>query len=214
MSTAALPLRTWRWVRTTWDRLAIYLPVILMGLLALGTYWLASNTPAVLGGSATEAPPTHEPDYFMRNFSRKTFEGSGRLQSEVFGTEARHYPDTDTLEIDNPRIRAYDESGALTVATGRLAISNADGSEVQLIGNAVVTREPPPGTGTPRMEFRGEFLHAFLDTEQVKSHKPVTLIRGTDRFTADSLDYDNLDRVLDLRGRVRGTLVPAPNKQP
>ena len=27
----------WRWTRTTWDRLAMYLPVILMGVLALGT---------------------------------------------------------------------------------------------------------------------------------------------------------------------------------
>ena len=34
----------------------------------------------------------------------------------------------------------------------------------------------------------------------MKSHKPVELMRGNDRFTADSLDYDNLDRVLELRG--------------
>lgn len=213
MSTAALPRRTWHWVRDTWDQLAIYLPIILMGVLALGTYWLASNTPALLGGSQEEPPPKHEPDYFMRNFSLKTFEPGGRLKSEVFGTEARHYPDTDTLEIDNPRVRAYDEGGALTVATGRMAISNGDGSEVQLMGNAVVTRHPAPDSEVPRMEFRGEFLHAFVNTERVKSHKPVTLIRGSDRFTADSLDYDNLDRVANLRGRVRGTLVPAPQKR-
>jgi lipopolysaccharide export system protein LptC len=213
VSTAALPLgRTWRWMRATWERAAIYLPVILMGVLALGTYWLASNTPALLGVAETQRPPTHEPDYFMRNFSVKTFEPTGRLKSEVFGVEARHYPDTDTLEIDKPRILSYDEGGALTVATAQRAISNGDGSEVQLIGDAVVTRTPPANSGTPRMEFQGEFLHAFLNTEQVRSHKPVVLIRGNDRFTADRLDYDNLDRVMDLRGRVRGTLMPQPAK--
>ena len=47
-----------------------------------------------------------------------------------------------------------------------------------------------------------------MDKERVKSHKPVTLIRGSDVFAADSLDYDNLDRVLELRGRVRGMLQP------
>jgi lipopolysaccharide export system protein LptC len=47
-----------------------------------------------------------------------------------------------------------------------------------------------------------------MNTERVKSHKPVTLTRGNDRFTADSLDYDNLDRVMLLNGRVRGQLVP------
>lgn len=211
MSTVALPWgRTSRWLRATWDRIAIYLPVMLMAALALGTYWLASNTPALLGAPEAQQAPSHEPDYFMRNFSVKTFEPSGRLKSEVFGTEARHYPDTDTLEIDMPRILSYDEGGARTVATAKSAISNADGSEVQLIGDAVVVRTPPPGSDAPRMEFRGEFLHAFLDTERVRSHKPVVLIRGNDRFTADRLDYDNLDRLMELNGRVRGTLVPQP----
>jgi lipopolysaccharide export system protein LptC len=202
----------WRWARTTWDRLAMYLPVILMGVLALGTYWLARNTPSFLGGSDAQRALTHDPDYFMRGFQIRTFDLNGRLKSEVYGTEARHYPDTDTLEIDQPRIRSYDERGAVTVATATRGLSNADGSEVQLMGNAVVVREPVPGTPTPRMEFRSEFLHAFMNTERVMSNKPVTLIRGTDRFTADQMDYDNLDRIMELGGRVRGTLLPGKPK--
>ena len=31
---------------------------------------------------------------------------------------------------------------------------------------------------------------------------------GNDRFTADGMDYDNLDQVLQLRGRVRGMILP------
>ena len=33
-------------------------------------------------------------------------------------------------------------------------------------------------------------------------------VRGNDVFTADQMDYDNLDRVMQLGGRVRGRLVP------
>ena len=198
-------------VRGAWDLVSIYLPIILMGILALGTYWLARNTPT-LGGAEQLHASTHDPDYFMRRFSVKTFDAFGRVKSEVFGSEARHYPDTDTLEIDQPRIRSYNARAELTVATARHAISNADGSEVQLIGDAVVTRQASKGAdgrGAPPLEFRGEFLHAFLNTEKVKSHKPVILIRGGDRFTADRLDFDNVPRVAALEGRVRGTLVPA-----
>jgi lipopolysaccharide export system protein LptC len=188
-----------------WDRVSVYLPLILMGLLALGTYWLARNTPAV-SAPAAAAAPTHEPDYFMRGFSVKSFDPTGRLKSEVQGVEARHYPDTDTLEIDEPRIRAFNPQGLLTVATARRAISNADGSQVQLIGDAVVRREA--AGSAPAMEIRGEFLFAFMDTERVTSNQPVRLTRGDDAFTADSLDYDNLERVLKLQGRVRGVLQP------
>ena len=197
-----------------WDQLSIYLPIILMGVMALGTYWLARNTPG-FSLPDTPRPARHDPDYTMRVFSVKTFDATGRLKSEVFGTEARHYPDTDTLEIDKPRIRSYNERGELTVATAIRALSNADGSEVQLLGDAVVTRAPvrgPDGRPTPLLEFRGEFLHAFLNTERVKSHKPVVLVRGSDRFTGDRMDFDNVTRVMDLSGRVHGLLVPAAKR--
>jgi lipopolysaccharide export system protein LptC len=197
--------------RGAWDQVSIYLPIILMGLMALGTYWLARNTPVFSLPDAAR-PARHDPDYYMRDFSVKTFDAGGRLKSEVFGSEARHYPDTDTLEIDKPRIRSYNERGELTVATAIRALTNADGSEVQLISDAVVTREATTGADgriSPRLELRGEFLHAFLNTERVKSHKPVTLVRGGDKFSGDSLDFDNVSRVVDLNGRVHGTLLPA-----
>lgn len=196
-----------------WDRMSVYLPVILMGLLALGTYWLARNTPT-LAPLVGERPAKHEPDYFLRGFSVKSFAPDGRLKSEIRGVEGRHYPDTDTLEIDQPRIRAYDEKGAVTEATARSAISNGDGSQVQLIGNAVVTRDVPNRKDQPRLEIRGDFLHAWLNEERVTSDRPVVLRRGNDEFHGDSLQYDNLDRVLELQGRVRGVLQPRGGAAP
>ena len=76
----------------------------------------------------------------------------------------------------------------------------------------MVTREAlslPGEKIQPRLEFRGEFLHAWTQTERVSSNQPVTLTRGNDRFTANSMDYDNLEQVLELRGRVQGTMVPS-----
>lgn len=213
MSTAragSAPAKTGATLRAAWERTTVYLPIILMAVMALGSYWLARNTPA-LGQPDVPRPATHDPDYFMRGFSVKTYDASGRLKSEIFGSEARHYPDTDTVEIDQPRIRSFNPAGRLTVATARRALSNSDASQVQLFGDAVVTRESgidEKGQPLPKMQFRGDFLDVFVDSERVKSNKPVELTRGQDRFTADSLDYDNLDRVLQLQGRVRGVLVP------
>ena len=70
----------------------------------------------------------------------------------------------------------------------------------------------PGAAAQPRMEFRSEFLHVFTNTERVRSDQPVTLTRGADRFTADSMDYDNLDQVLQLRGRVRGMILPGTSR--
>ncbi len=203
-----------RFVRLAWDRLSIYLPIMLMGLLALGTYWLVRSTPLLESGT-TEQPLRKEPDYQMERFSIKTFDSKGRLKSEVYGAQARHYPQTDILEIDQVRIRSFNPRGYMTVATANRAVANNDASEVQLMGNAQVVREAVAdrsGVVLPRVSFSGEFLHAFLEEERIKSHKPVELVRGTDRITAESLDYRNFDQVVELRGRVRGTLQPPPDR--
>lgn len=198
-----------RLLRLALDRLALYLPIGLMGLLALGTYWLVRSTPPAPATAAAEQPLRQDPDYLMERFSIKTFDPQGRLKSEVSGTQARHYPHTDILEIDQVRIRSFNSRGHVTVATARRALANNDASEVQLIGNAQVVREAAVdrnGTVLPQLSLRGEFLHAFLNDERIQSHQPVELMRGNDRITAERLDYRNLDQVMELQGRVRGTL--------
>ena len=204
--------KVWR----AWDRVSIYLPLVLMGALALGTYWLVRNSP-VLGTPQASKTVKHEIDYFMRQFTIKSFDDAGLLKSEVNGAEARHYTDTDILEIDQPRIRSVGEQGRLVTSTGNLALSNGDGSEVQLLGNARVVREAvksPDGSVLPRMEFAGEFLHAFVNEERVKSHKPVVLTRGGDQFSGDSLVYSNVTGIAELKGRVKGVLMPHTNSAP
>lgn len=196
------------------DRLTLYFPVLLMGLLALATYWLVRSTPG-LEGKPPAAAVKHLPDYFMHRFSVKTFDAHGQLKSEVMGLDARHFPDTDTLEIDQVHIRSFSLEGQLTTATARQAFANSDATEVQLIGQALVERKASldkDGKAKPALTFRGEFLHAFMDTDRITSHKPVELTRGSDRFTADSMDYDNREGIMLLSGRVRGHL--ASSKTP
>lgn len=200
-------------LRDVWERSLLYFPLISMGLLALGTYWLVRSTPPA-SGPVVQRPARHEPDYFMQDFSVRTFDAAGRVRTEVLGAKARHYPDTLWLEIDSIRIRSFDEQGRMTTATAERGLTNEDSSEVQLIGNAVIVREADASKAArtaPRMEYRGEFLHAFMNTERVQSHKPVELLRGKDRFTADHMEFDNVEQVMKLSGRVRGTLMPAPN---
>lgn len=204
------PKVAWRALLRLWDRMAMYMPLLLMSALALGTYWLVRNTP---GPSAPEAAQQlrHEVDYFMHNFTVKSFDDSGKLKSEIHGSQARHFSDTDILEIDQVRIRSINPEGLLTTATATRAYANGDGSEVQLTGNARVVREASrsaSGRETPRLEFQGEFLHVFLNEERVQSHLPVTLIRGADQFSGNAFAYDNLDRLALLTGRVHGVLMP------
>lgn len=199
-------------MRRIWDQLSISLPLILMAVLAMGSWWLVRSTPNLMPASV-EAAARHEPDYFMRNFSIKTFDAQGRLKSEISGDQARHFPDTDTVEIDQVRMRSFSEQSGISTASASQGVTNADGSEVQLLGNARVLREArtdAAGHHLPGGEFRSEFLHAYLNSERLQTHKAVQLRRADDQFTADAMDFDNVERVLTLRGHVRGVLQAKP----
>lgn len=187
------------------ELLSSYLPLVLMAVLALGTWWLVNNAPVSQTPAAT-GPLRHEPDYQMSHFTVRRFGADGAMRAQIDGDTMRHYPDTDTLEIDNVRIRAIAADTRVTLADARSAVSNGDGSEVQLRGGAHVVRQ---GLGAQEpMEFRGEFLQAFLDTEQVRSHLPVTLTRGRTVIRAQAMAYDNVSSLLELKGPVDAVFVP------
>ncbi|AKJ32238.1 LPS export ABC transporter periplasmic protein LptC [Caldimonas brevitalea] len=202
-------LQSWRrWI----DDVSGYLPLLLLALLAAGTYWLVQHTP-VPDGPQGEAAPRHEPDYVMTKFSLQHFTGAGRPSTWVEGLELRHFPDTDTLEIDKVKLRSVDEQGRITRGTANRALSNGDGSEIQLLGAAHVVREAGSGPKTSqnqRLEFSGEYLQVFTETERVVSHLPVTLRQGDVEVQGASLYYDNQERVLELKGQVRGSMPARP----
>lgn len=207
---AAAPRANRRISDRLWDQASIYLPVLLMGVLALASYWLLRATPELLA-PAVERPVTQEPDYFMRRFSVKVFDASGRLTNEVFGAEARHRPDTDQVEIDQARIRSLQPNGQLTTATAQQVVTNGRQTEFVLQGDAVVVREggrTGNGVAAPRMEFRGQQLRIFTDPQRLLSDQPVTLLRGNDRLNADTLDYRGDEGVAQFSGRVRAQLSP------
>lgn len=192
------PRQPWHWTLGQW--VSAYLPVLLMALLALGTWWLVQNTPRPDVPRA-QAAPRHEPDYTMQGFTLERYGADGRLRVQVKGQQVRHYPDTDTLEIDGVTIRALSPDGSVTRAMARRALSNGDASELQLLGAAKVVRES--AGADVLLEFHSEFLHAFLNTEKLRSHLPVRLRQGNSDIRVGSIEYDNLSKSLTLGAPVR-----------
>ena len=201
--------------RRVGDKASMYLPVLIMGLLALGTWWLVRNAPKPIA-VGPERVLQHDPDYFLKDFVIKNFEASGRLKSRLNGTAGEHFPDTDTLEIDDARMLSFTPDGRKTVGRSNRALSNGDGSEIQMFGQAVITREPMAARASqkalPAMQLESEFLQIWPNEERVSTNKPVVMTRGTDKFTGDSMQYHHLDQILQMQGRVKGVIEPGKAK--
>ena len=199
------PVAAAPWPLRLLDLVSAYLPLIMMAVLASATWWLVRNAPGI------EAPPVaalprHEADYVMTSFVVQRFASDGSLRTQIEGQRLRHFPDNDTLEIDEARIRSIGSDGVVTLAKARKALANGDGSEVQLLGDARVVR--PAHGKEEEVEFRSEFLHSFRNVERVRSHLPVVVTQGRSVVRADGMEYDNLARVVDLKGRTSATFQP------
>jgi lipopolysaccharide export system protein LptC len=209
---APLPSRRQRaqpWLWRLQNLLSNYLPLLLMALLASGTWWLVKNTP-LLGDPGEPAPLRHVPDYRMANFEIQRIGADGRLNVQIAGAELRHYPDTDTVEIDQVRVRAVAPDGSLAIAVAKRAISNGDGTDLQLLGD-VRLRRLAPGSGenaTALMEVRGEFLQALSNSEILRSHLPVTIRQGNTTLNTSNFEYRHLTGRLSFTGKVQGQIAP------
>jgi len=192
------------WIHRLREGMSSYLPLLLMLALALATWWLAKNSPQALV-PAPAGPQRTDPDYTMSGFALERFDAAGRMKLRIEGAQMRHYPATDRIEIQDVRVRAIAQDGRVTLAHARQALSNGDGSEVQLMGGAEVSSEDAQGTP---MVMRSEFLHAFLVTERVRSHLPVMVLQGRNEIRAAGMDYQHATQRLELKGPTRALLAP------
>jgi len=181
------------------------LPLVIMLMLALGTWWLVKNSPQP-PGERVELAPRHVPDYTVEHFTLQRYDAQGRLAVEIEGEHLRHYPDANELEIDTVKLRAHHPDGRTTHATARQAIAQDDGSLVQLIGGAHVVSESLTG---PPVELSGEHLVADFKARTIVSDRPVQVRQDRSEFTADAMRYNEASRALTATGPVRAVWLPA-----
>ena len=184
--------------------LSTYLPLLLMALLAASTAWLIKLTPQP-PGPVGAAVPREAPDYTMAGFSIQRFGPDGREVLRIGGDLLHHYPSTDRLEIEGVRIHAVAPDGRQTDAQARRAVVKGDGSEAELLGAVQVVSQL--GNGQV-LELRGESLQATRQFERLRSALPVQVRSGSTETRAGGLDYNHLERQLQLLGPVRSTVQP------
>jgi lipopolysaccharide export system protein LptC len=195
--------------RRVLDRLALYLPAILMAVFALGSWWLVRSLPSFFNETVAQSV-RHEPDYFLQNFSVKSFDSQGRLMRELSGEHAQHFPETDTLDIQKVQLRGHSQEGQQVNAVADKALAKGDGTQVTLVGNVHISQPASTSANGLRTatEMRSQEIKAFVKEERLVSDVPVEVRRGQDLFTAEKMQMNSKTGEYELSGRVRGTVHP------
>lgn len=186
---------------------ARWLPILLMAALALFTFWLVRQT-AALAPEPAPSPLGHTPDYEMRGFSIRQYTAPGAPPSIVEGDRVRHYPDTDTFEIDGVRLRWFDDDGRVTRVTARRATMDPARDEIVLKEQGHLERPAQPGV-EQGLELWGDDLVFDTEAQTLRSEKRVDIRYGAHQFQSGGVVYDHREQHLELRGGVQGTVRPA-----
>ena len=195
------------------QRLQALLPVLLLGTLALFTYWLVRNSP-IMAEEEKSRVANVKPNAYFHQFRLISFDLRGEWEMQATGTRATHRADLERYDIESPRISRRDvQTGAQTQVSAQRAQVNDAGSKVQLFGQAVIQRpahKAPNGEMSKALEIRSDYLLLDDDRQALETDRPVVIAQGQDRFSAERMLALQKDGKLELDGRVRGTLVPPP----
>jgi lipopolysaccharide export system protein LptC len=193
-----------RWLGNAWNTLSVYLPVVFMGALAMGSYWVVGQSPDS-GGSAVPTPASVEPSYVMKQFVVRNFAPDGSLRTEIRGEMLRRYPQDGLIDMDEVAVRSRGDNGQWTTADANRLTTDDRQAQFTLRGQVVILRE-----SVPRVEFRGEHMRIDTDTHRVTAAEPVVMRRGNDDIRADAMTVDEAAGQAILTGRVRATLPARP----
>lgn len=187
--------------------LTALLPVVAMAALAAITYWLVQATRPPVDEGVTPVK-SHTPDYFADNFSITELDQTGATQYRLTAQRLVHFEDNAVSDLVQPALRAFQPGKPVVTTTADRGTVNGDASIVDLYDNARIVRAPGPQD--PQMQADSSHFRVFVNDDVITSEKPVKLQRGLSLVNAsDGMNYNNVTRIIELYGHVRGTIAAA-----
>jgi lipopolysaccharide export system protein LptC len=185
-----------------------FLPMLLMAVLTLGTYWMVQMNEPNLN---TEKQKRHVPDYIMEGVVVTTLGPEGNTKFRVVGQKLIRYEDDASSEIDWPIARRFHESKPPITVKSDKGFMDGDMTILDLVGNASLTRPAQAATatqaGSARLLMTSSKFTVLMNEDIVKTNRPVNLEQGLSIMTSqEGAIFDNVNQKLTMIGQVRGRI--------
>lgn len=183
------------------DRGTLALSVVLIGGLAVGSYWLAQQARL---SDVVPRPVGHDVDYTASGITLTRMDERGVAQYVIDAAKLVHYADDDSGELTQPRLVGAKADRPEMRVRADLGKTAGDGEEVRLYGNVVLRRQP--WKAAQELVATGPYMLAYPDREILSSDRPVEVTQGGSKVNANAMQYDNGHRTLQLDGGQGGRI--------
>jgi len=190
------------------------MPLILMGTLTLGTFWLVQKvTPPEK--SSLERVRLHEPDYTITNGALTALNEMGNTKYRILGNKVIHYDDDASIDILTPRIRLFQLDKAPVTVKSDTGHLDGDITILDLIDNASIFRPAQAATSsqaaTLRMLASSTYFKVLINDDIIETNRPITLEQGISIMqSTEGGKFNNIEQSMTLLGQVKGRIERAP----
>jgi lipopolysaccharide export system protein LptC len=190
------------------------MPLILMGTLTLGTFWLVQKvTPPEK--SSLERVRLHEPDYTITNGALTALNEMGNTKYRILGNKVIHYDDDASIDILSPRIRLFQLDKAPVTVKSDTGHLDGDLTILDLIDNASIFRPAQAATSsqaaTLRMLASSTYFKVLINDDIIETNRPITLEQGISIMqSTEGGKFNNIEQSMTLSGQVKGRIERAP----
>ena len=190
------------------------MPLILMGTLTLGTFWLVQKvTPPEK--SSLERVRLHEPDYTITNGVLSALNEMGNTKYRILGNKVIHYDDDASIDILSPRIRLFQLDKAPVTVKSDTGHLDGDLTILDLIDNASIFRPAQAATAsqaaTLRMLASSAYFKVLINDDIIETNRPITLEQGMSiMHSNEGGKFNNVEQSMTLSGQVKGRIERAP----
>jgi lipopolysaccharide export system protein LptC len=189
-----------------------FLPLFIMGGLALMSYWLLKIN-MVEEAPITPKIKTHAPDYSFQNIKITALNEIGQTKYRLIGSSMIHFEDDSSIDIEQPKLRFFPPNSPPLTIFGDSGHLNGDLSILELFKRAEIFRPPEISSSNivinPMLRARSDYFKVLINDDVIKTNLPVKLERGESVVTASQgLEFDNIQQRTILFGDVKGFLIP------
>jgi lipopolysaccharide export system protein LptC len=185
----------------SYDRLAAALSVLLLVVLAGGSYYLAELAKRPSDVKAIDRT-VHELDAYVERFSFTRIDEYGQPVYRLEAERAEHFPDDGSVELHQLRGTSLQRDRPTTTITANQGRADSEIKRIDLNGNVLVHRASDDQSAEWNIETTSAVL--FTDTQIARTDQPVRITQGVSFLTGVGMELNNAERTLDVFTQVRG----------
>lgn len=178
--------------------------LLLIILLAIASGWVFESIEK--NPILTKKKLRHDPDYFLKNFTATTMNKSGKPAYKVKAVHLDHYPDDDSIKMQQPFFTFYEKNKKSWTVQANEAIVLQKKDQIHLSGN-VILNQILPNKKTQPIRLTAEQLTIEPKQNIAHTRSGIKLYKGKNTIQAIGMRADMSKKRIEFLSKTRSHYV-------